>query len=200
MNRAQITKQLASPSDYEKTELSLVPGYPFLLQIKHPSVSTALTKDFKLIQAQMQYHQRYVSNLQERIIAQEVSLAKSENVTKSKFICLPIDPSKGKNYTCHNGNWQGATYDDSNIDEDYLCKCKIMIPINPQEFVDGGGVDEGTTLPPGSCGWCYYITWLIPVSCQDSDKLAKKSTKKEAVKLKTKEDKALDILKGLNIG
>jgi hypothetical protein len=31
-------------------------------------------------------NQRYVSNLQERIIVQEASLAKSENVTKSKFI------------------------------------------------------------------------------------------------------------------
>jgi hypothetical protein len=70
-------------------------------------------------------NQRYVSNLQERIIAQEASLAKSENVTKSKFICLPNDPSKGKNYTYHNGNWQGATYDDSNIDEEYLCKYNI---------------------------------------------------------------------------
>jgi hypothetical protein len=117
LNWARITKQLASPSDYEKTELSLVPGYPSLLQIEYPSVSTALTKDFKLIEAQMEVDiadandliQRYVSNLQEKIIAQEASLAKSENVTKSKFICLPIDPSKGKNHTCHNGNWQGAT-------------------------------------------------------------------------------------------
>jgi hypothetical protein len=31
-NWAQITKQLASPSDYAKTELSLVPGYPSLLR------------------------------------------------------------------------------------------------------------------------------------------------------------------------
>jgi hypothetical protein len=60
----------------------------------------------------------------------------------------------------------------------------------------GGSAMKGST----TCGWCYYITWLIPVSGQDSDKLAEKSTKKEAVKLKTKEDKALDMLKGLNIG
>jgi hypothetical protein len=187
-----------------KTAFSLVPGYPSLLQIKYPAVSTALTKDFKIIEAQMEVdiadandlNQRYVSNLQERIIAQEASLAKSENVMKSKFICIPIDPSKGKNYTCHNGDWQGATYDDSSIDEEYLCKYKIMVPIN---IVDGGGVDKGTTLSPGSCGWHYYITWLIPVSGQYSDKLAEKSTKKEAVKLKTKEDKALDMFKGLNI-
>ena len=74
-----------------------------------------------------------------------------------------------------------------------LLKYKIMVPINPQEIVDGGGIDEGTTLSPGSWRWRYYITWLIPVSGQDSDKLAEKSTKKEAVKLKTKEDKALDM-------
>jgi hypothetical protein len=43
LNWARNTKQLASPSDYEKTELSLVPGYPSLLQIKYPSVSTVLT-------------------------------------------------------------------------------------------------------------------------------------------------------------
>jgi hypothetical protein len=42
------------------------------------------------------FNQCYVSNLQERIIAQEAFLAKSENVTKSKFIYLPIDLSKGK--------------------------------------------------------------------------------------------------------
>ncbi len=68
--------------------------HPSLLQIKYPSVSTALTKDFKLIEAQMEVdiadandlNQRYVSNLQERIIAQEASLAKSVNVTKSKFM------------------------------------------------------------------------------------------------------------------
>jgi hypothetical protein len=75
-----------------------------------------------------------------------------------------------------------------------------MVPIDPQEIVDGGGIDEGTNLSPGSCGWHYYITWLIPVSSQDSDKLAEKSTKNEAVKLKTKGDKNLDMLKGLNIG
>jgi hypothetical protein len=29
---------------------------------------------------------------------------------------------------------------------------------------EGGGVDEDTTVSPGSCGNRYYITWLIPVS------------------------------------
>ncbi len=86
-----------------------------------------------------------------------------------------INPTTGKNYTCHNGDWQGATYDDSNIDGEYLRKYKILIPINPKEIVEGGGVDEGTTISPGSCGNCYYITWLIPVSSQDSEKLAVKT-------------------------
>ncbi len=167
-----------------------------------------LTKDFKYIEAQMEVdivdandgNPAFVSNLQERIIVQETDLAKSENVMKNRVISLPIDPTTGKHYTCHNGDWQGATYDDSNIDGEYLRKYKISISINPKEIVEGGGIDEGTTVSPGSCGNCYYITWLIPVSGKDSEKLAVKSIKKVAVKLKTKEDKALDMLRGLNIG
>jgi hypothetical protein len=97
LNWARITKQLSSPADYEKTDLSLVSGYPSLLQIKYHAVSTALTNDFKYIEAQMEVdivdanegNPAFISNLQERIIAQETHLAKSENVMKNRVISLP---------------------------------------------------------------------------------------------------------------
>jgi hypothetical protein len=183
----------------------LVQGHRSLLQITYPAVSAASTKDFKFIEAQMEVdiadanevNTNFVSNLQERIIVQEALLAKSENVKKNRFISLPIDPTTGKQYKCHNNDWQGATHNDTNIGETYLRKYQILIAITPEEIVEGGGVDD---VEPGECGNCYYISWLIPVSGQDSDKLAEKPIKKEAIKLKTKEEKALEMLSKMNIG
>jgi hypothetical protein len=97
---------------------------------------------------------------------------------KSKFLSLPIDPTTIKHYLSRNGDWQGATHDDTHVGETFLCKHKILIPITPKEIMEGGGVDEGKTVAPGSCGNRFYISWLIPVSGQDSNKLAEKPKKK----------------------
>jgi hypothetical protein len=133
----RITKPLNSPADYHKTELTVVPKCASILQLRYPAVSTALTKDFKYIEAQMEveimdfneHNAGFVSNLQERIIVQEIYLAKAELATKTKFIMLTIDPTSGRQYKCHNINWQGATHADTNIGEVYLRTCKIVIPI-----------------------------------------------------------------------
>jgi hypothetical protein len=130
LNWMRISMQIHSPADYDKTDLMLVSGYPSLLQITYPAVSAASTKDFKFIEAQMEVdiadanevNTNFVSNLQERIIVQEALLAKSENVKKNRFISLPIDPTTGKQYKCHNNDWQGATHNDTNIGETYLRK------------------------------------------------------------------------------
>jgi hypothetical protein len=124
-NWMRITKPLNSPADYDKIELTVVPKCPSILQLTYPAVSTALTKDFKIIEAQMKVeimdsnerNAGFVSNLQERIIVPETYLAKSELATKIKFIMLPINPSSGRQYTCHNFDWQGATHADTNIGE-----------------------------------------------------------------------------------
>jgi hypothetical protein len=65
--------------------------------------------------------------------------------------------------------------------------------------MEGGGVDEGVAVASGPCGNRFYISWLIPVSGQDSNKLAKKQKKMKEIKLKSKEDKALEMLSRLNI-
>ncbi len=75
-----------------------------------------------------------------------------------------------------------------------------MIPIKPEEIREGGGVDEGRTVGYGSCGNCYYKCLMIPVSDQDSEKIAKKSIDKVAIKLKDKADKAAEMLSQMNIG
>jgi len=207
-NWMRVTKPIHSLKDYDKTDLMLVHGYPSLLQITYPAVSAASTKDFKHIEAQMEVdiddanelNTNFVSNLQERIIVQEALLAKSENVMKKRFMCLPIDPTTGKQYKCHNNDWQGATHDDTNIGETYLRKYQISIPIKPEEIIEGGGVDAGLSTNAGQCGMRHYICWLIPVSGQDSDKLAQKRVMKTAIKLKTKEEKALKMLSRMNIG
>jgi hypothetical protein len=128
----------------------------------------------------------FVSNLQEKIIVHETYLAKSELAMKTKFTMLPINPSSGRQYTCHNFDWQGATHADTNIGKVYLHLYKIVIPIKPKEIHEGGGVDEGMTVGYGSCGNHYYKCWMIPDSGQDSEKLAKKSIDKVAIKLKDK--------------
>ncbi len=105
----RITIPLTSPSDYEKTEFTLVPGCPSLLQLTYPAIPTAMTKGFKLIEVQMEVefydsnknNNGYVSNVQDRIVRHESMLAKMENATKSKFLVLPIDPTTGKPYTCN---------------------------------------------------------------------------------------------------
>jgi hypothetical protein len=94
-------------------------------------------------------NQGFISNLQERIIVQETHPAKLENVMKNKCISLPINPTIGKQYTCQNNNWQGASHDDTNFDGEYLRKYKTLIPIKPTKMVDGGCVDEGITVAPG---------------------------------------------------
>jgi hypothetical protein len=112
-NWIRITKPLNSPADYDKTELTVVPKCPSILQLMYPAVSAALTMDFKFIEAQMEveimdsneWNASFVSNLQERIIVQETYPAKSELATKTKFIMLPINPSSGRQYTCHNFDW-----------------------------------------------------------------------------------------------
>jgi hypothetical protein len=204
----RTTKPLNSPADYDKTELTVVPKCPSILQLTYPAVSTALTKDVKFIEAQMEVeimdsneqNAGFVSNLQERIIVQETYLAKAELATKIKFIMLPINPSSGRQYTCPNFDWQSATHADTNIGEVYLRPYKIVILIKPQEIHEGGGVDEGMTVGYGSCGNRYYKCWMIPVSGQDSEKLAKKSIDKVAIKLKDKADKAAEMLSRINIG
>jgi hypothetical protein len=127
-NCMRITKPLNSPSDFDKTELTVVPKCPSILQLRYPAVSTALTKDFKFIEAQMEveimdsaeHNAGFLLNLKERIIVQGTYLAKSEFAIKTKFIILPIDPSSGRQYTCHNFDWQGATHADTNNGEVYL--------------------------------------------------------------------------------
>ncbi len=72
----RITIPLTSPGDYEKTEFTLVPGHPSLLQLTYPAIPTAITKDFKLIEVQMEVefydsnenNSSYISNVQDRIV------------------------------------------------------------------------------------------------------------------------------------
>jgi len=142
----------------------------------------------------------FISNLQERIIVQETHLSNLENAMKSKFLSLPIDPTTSKHYLSHNGNWQGDIHVDTHVGDTFLRKHKISIPIMTKEIIEGGGVDEGVAVAPGSCGNRFYISWLIPVSGQDSNKLAEKPNNKKEIKLKSKEDKALEMLSKLNIG
>ncbi len=99
-NWMRITKPLNSPADYDKTELLVVPKCPSILQLMYLAVSTALTKDFKFIEAQMEVeimdsnerNAGFVSSLQERIIVQETYLAKLELATKTKNHHAPNQP------------------------------------------------------------------------------------------------------------
>jgi hypothetical protein len=142
-NWIKITKPLNSTADHDKIELTFVPKCPPILQLRYPAVSTALTKDFQFIEAQLEveimdsneHNAGFVSNLQERIIVRETYLAELELVTKTKFIMLPINPSSGRQYTCHNFDWQGATHADTNIGKAYLPPYKIVIPIKPKEIM-----------------------------------------------------------------
>ena len=119
-NWLRITIPVKSPADYEKIDLTLVPNQASLLQLEYPGVSEAIIKDYKLIETQMEVeifdsnenNQGFVSNVQERIIVQETVLARgrAEHTTKSKLLVLPIDPTTGRNFTCHNFHWQGSTH------------------------------------------------------------------------------------------
>jgi hypothetical protein len=109
---------------------------------------------------------------------------------KTKFIMLPINPSSGRQYTCHSFDWQCATHADTNIGKVYLRPYAIVIPIS--------GVDEGMTVGCGSCRNRYYKCWMIPVSGQDSEKLAKRSINKVEIKLKDKADKSAEMLSQVN--
>ena len=204
-NWMRITIPLTSPTDYEKTVLMLLPDHPSFLQLAYHAISTAITQDFKHIEAQMEaevYDSNekiigFISNMPDRIVGQEVMLAKMESTIKSKIPRLPIDPTTGKTYSCNNYHWQGSTHDDKDIGELYLCPYKNVVPIKPDE-IQNGGVDVGVT--PINCGCCYYKSWIIPVFGQDSDKLAEKFAKKEAMNLQDKADKALAMLNTLNLG
>jgi hypothetical protein len=121
-----------------------------------------------------------------------------ENATKSKLLVLPIDPTTGKPNTCNNYHWQGSTHTDTNIGELYLLSYKNVIPIMPDEIKEGGGVDAGVL--PTNCRSCYYKSWMIPVSGQDSDKLAEKFVKKGPMKIQDKADKALEMMQRMNLG
>jgi hypothetical protein len=125
----------------------------------------------------------YISNAQDRIVGHESILAKMENATKSKLLVLPIDPTTGKPYTCNNYHWQGSTH---NIGELYLRSYKNVIPIMPDEIKEGGGVNAGVL--PTNCRSRYYKSWMIPVSGQDSDKLAKMFVRKAPMKIQDKAD------------
>jgi hypothetical protein len=203
MNWLRITIPLTSPGDYEKTELILVSGHPSLLQLTYPAIPTAITKDFKLIEIQMEVeiydsnknYNGYVSNVQDRIFGHESMLAKMEHATKSKFLVLPIDPTTGKPYTCNNYHWQGSTHTNKNIGEVYLRSCKNVILIAPNEIQEGGGVDAG--VAPTNCGSCYYKSWIIPVSGQD---LAETFVKKGPMKIMEKAVRALEMLEKINLG
>jgi hypothetical protein len=101
LNWLRITIPLTSPGDYEKTELTLIPGCLSLPQLTYPAIPTAITKDFKLIEVQMEVecydsnknNNGYISNVQDRIVGHESMLAKMENATKRKLLVLPIDPT-----------------------------------------------------------------------------------------------------------
>jgi hypothetical protein len=206
LNWLRITIPLTSPGDYEKTELTLVPGCLSLLQLTYPAIPTAITKDFQLIEVQMEVefydsnkkNNGYISNVQDRIVGHESMLAKMENATKSKLLVLPIDPTTGKPYTCNNYHWQGSTHTNTNIGELYLHSYKNVIPITPDEIKEGGGVDAGVL--PTNCGSRYYKSWMIPVSGQDSDKLAEKFVKKGPMKIQDKADRALEMMQRMNLG
>jgi hypothetical protein len=94
LNWSRITIPLTSLGDYEKTELTLIPGCPSLLWLTYPAIPTAITKDFKLVEVQMEVefydsnenNNGYISNVQDRIVGHESMLAKMENATKSNFL------------------------------------------------------------------------------------------------------------------
>ena len=65
------------------------------------------------------------------------------------------------------------------------------------EIKEGGGVDAGVL--PTNCRSCYYKSWMIPVSGQDSDKLAEKFVKEGPMKLKEKADRALEMMQRINL-
>jgi hypothetical protein len=200
LNWLRITIPLTSPSDYEKTELTLVPGHPSFLQLTYPAIPTAITKDFKLVEVQMEVefydssknNNGYISNVQDRTVGRESMLAKMENATKRKLLVLPIDPTTGKPYTCNNYHWQGSTHTNTKIGELYLRSYKNAIPIMPNEIKEGGGFDAGVL--PTNFGSRYYKRWMIPVPDQDSDKLAEKFVKKGPMKFQTKADRALEMM------
>jgi hypothetical protein len=70
--------------------------------------------------------------------------------------------------------------------------------ITPDEIKEGGGVDAGVL--PTNCGSRYYKSWMIPVSGQNSDKLAEKFVKKEPMKIQDKADRALEMMQRMNLG
>ena len=72
------------------------------------------------------------------------------------------------------------------------------IPIKADEIQEGGGFDEDEKINPTSYqGSRYYKSYIVPISGQDGDKLAEKPVMKEAMKLKTKADRAMDMLNSM---
>ncbi len=207
----RLTIPVNSPTDYEKIDLTLLPNQPSLLQLIYPGVSEAIIKDYKLIKTQMEVeiydsnenNQGFVNNVQERIIVQETVLARgqTEHTTKNKLLVLPIDPTTGRNFTCHNYHWQGTTHTDTNIGGVYLRAYKSVIPIKANEIQEGGGFDEGEKVNPTSYqGSRYCKSWIVPISGQDGEKIAEKPVVKEVMRLQTKASRALDTLKAIEGG
>ena len=125
-------------------------------------------------------------------------LAKKELLIKNKIFILPVDPTTCKPYTCNNKIWQGSTHYDTDVKEVYLRPYKNVISVNAVEIKEGGSVVDGVT--PVNCGCQYYKSWIIPVSGQDSDKLAEKFDKKKEMNLQTKADRALEMLRTMKLG
>ena len=140
----------------------------------------------------------FISNLQDRIVGKESMLAEKELLIKSKILILPVDPTTCMPYTCNNYNWQGSAHDDTDVKETYLRPYKNVIAIKAAEIKEGGGVDDGIT--PVNCGSRYYKSWIIPVFGQDSDKLAENFDKKNEMNLLTKADRALEMLRTMQLG
>ncbi len=98
----------------------------------------------------------------------------------------------------YNYHWQGSTHTNTNIGELYLRSYKNVIPITPDDIKEGGGVDAGVLST--NCGSCYYKSWMIPVSGQDSDKLAEKFVKKGPMKIQDKANRAFEMMQRMNLG
>ena len=125
-------------------------------------------------------------------------LAEKELLIKSKILIFPVDPTTCKPYTCNNYKWQDSTHDVTDVKETYIRPYKNVIAIKAPEIKEGGGVDDGVT--PVNCRCRYYKSWIIPVSGQDSDKLAEKFDKKKEMNLQTKADRALEMLRQMKLG
>jgi len=144
-NYMRIIIPLNFSADYEKVQLKLVADYSSYLHLTYPAISSAMPRDFKHIEAQLEVevqdsndgNRGFITNLVDRIVGIESLLASMEKDIKSKILILPTDPATGRAYTCNNYHWQGTTHNDSGIDELYLRpykNTKIRFPSIPKRF------------------------------------------------------------------